>query len=59
VGGGIAQHMMPWLQQASFTEAFSFKGRFSDLVAAIPVHVITDPDVALKGAALFAARGLK
>lgn len=59
VGGGIAQHLMPWLKQQAFTEAFSFKGRFSDLVAAIPVHVITDPEVALKGAALFAARGLK
>ena len=59
VGGGIAQHLLPWLKQGPFVEAFSFKGRFSSLVAAIPIHIITDPEVALKGAALFAARGLK
>jgi glucokinase len=34
-------------------DSFRDKGRFSDLLSDIPVHVILNPDVALMGAACF------
>jgi len=51
LGGGIPPRIMPALQQGRFLEAFRNKGRMSDLVARMPVHVILNPKVALLGAA--------
>lgn len=56
VAGGIAPKILPRLRAGPFLEAFRDKGRLSDLLAAIPVRVILDPEVGLLGAALAAAR---
>jgi glucokinase len=56
LGGGIPPRILPFLEKEQFVEAFLRKGRMRDLVARIPVHVITNPKAALLGAA---AQGLK
>jgi glucokinase len=56
LGGGIPPRILPFLEKGQFVEAFLRKGRMRDLVAKIPVQVITNPKAALLGAA---AQGLK
>lgn len=56
LAGGIAPKLIEMLGDGSFLAGFRAKGRFADWMHAIPVHVILDPDVGLKGAALAAAR---
>jgi glucokinase len=51
LGGGIPRRILPALEQGRFVEAFRRKGRMSDLLARIPVHVILHPDAGLVGAA--------
>jgi glucokinase len=51
LGGGIPPRILPALEQKPFGEAFRHKGRMSDLLARVPVHVILNPKVALLGAA--------
>ena len=51
LGGGICPKILPELKKKTFLNAFSDKGRFQDLVAKIPVHVILNPRAALLGAA--------
>ena len=51
LGGGIPPRIVPWLQKPSFLKAFQSKGRFKELLAQMPVHVIMDPKIALHGAA--------
>lgn len=51
LGGGIPPRILPRLQKKDFLDAISYKGRFRDWVARIPVHVILDPKAALHGAA--------
>lgn len=51
VGGGIAPKILPRLREGPFLEAFAYKGRFSEAMRRIPVHVVLAPDVALLGAA--------
>jgi glucokinase len=51
LGGGIPPRILPILEQRLFLEAFRRKGRFSDLMAQIPIHVILNPKAALLGAA--------
>ncbi len=51
LGGGIPPRILPALEDARFLEEFQAKGRMSDLMAKIPVHVILNPKVALMGAA--------
>ncbi len=50
VTGGIAPKLLPKLQAGGFLRAFLDKGRMSELVAQIPLHVVLDPDVPLLGA---------
>ena len=50
LAGGIPRRALPALQER-FVTAFRRKGRMSSLLAAIPVHVIINPRVALLGAA--------
>ncbi len=52
LAGGIPRHILPALQER-FMPAFRDKGRFSDLMSAIPVHVIINTRVALMGAACY------
>jgi glucokinase len=51
LGGGISPRILPFLKGKEFTKAFKNKGRFSDLLASIPVQVILNPSVGLLGAA--------
>ncbi len=51
LGGGIPRRILPALKHERFMEAFRRKGRLSDLLANVPVHVILNPKVALLGAA--------
>ena len=53
--GGIAAKNIPQLLKSSFFSAMAHKGRFSEMIARIPVHLVTDGDSAVKGAAAFAA----
>src|SRR5205085_3786360 len=54
VGGGIAPKILPALQDGRFMKAFRAKEPLAELVAAIPVHVIVNPDAGLLGAAVAA-----
>lgn len=57
VGGGIAPKILPFLQRGAFMEGFLDKGRFRNLLAAMPVEVVLEPRAPLIGAA-HAARSL-
>jgi glucokinase len=54
VGGGIAPRILEKLQAGPFLEALDAKGRFSELLSRIPVHVILNDRTALLGAARLA-----
>ena len=56
VGGGIAPRIIPFLEKEIFMKSFRDKGRYTELMEKIPVHVILNPDVALSGAAARALR---
>ncbi len=56
VAGGIAPKILPLIQEGSFLEAFTDKGRVSSLLKSVPVHVVLNSQVGLLGAAICAAR---
>ena len=56
LGGGIAPRILPRLREGAFMEAFTDKGRLSDVVERIPVWVIRNELTALLGAARHALR---
>ncbi len=51
LGGGISPRILSFLEGGEFLRAFKNKGRFTDLLASIPVQVILNPNVGLIGAA--------
>lgn len=51
VAGGIPPRILPKLEDGTFMRAFLAKGRLSDLMADIPVHVVLQPQAPLIGAA--------
>jgi glucokinase len=53
IGGGIPPRILPQLEQPRFLAAFQRKGRFANLMADLPVHVICNPKAALYGAAYY------
>ena len=53
IGGGIAPKILPKISEGGFMSAFLDKGRFSGLLADIPVRVIMEPKTALRGAAAY------
>jgi len=55
VGGGIAPKILPKLKDGTFMRAFGDKGRYADLLSAVPVQVILIDQTALRGAAYYAA----
>ena len=58
LAGGIAAKNVHWFTDGKFVEAFRRKGRFSGLMAAIPVDLITNEEVGLIGAVEGARRSL-
>jgi len=56
LAGGIAPQIVERLQSGPFMTAFRNKGRLSELLSRIPVHVILNPNVGLLGAAAVAGR---
>lgn len=54
LAGGIAPKILPILEQGAFLAGFRDKGRFSAWMERVPVYVVLDEDVGLKGAALAA-----
>lgn len=58
LGGGIPPRIVEFLQEKTFMNSFTSKGRMSYLMHDIPVTVILNPKAALIGAASFAL-GLK
>ena len=51
LGGGIPPRILPALEEGRFMKAFTRKGRLSQLLTGMPVHVILHPKIALLGAA--------
>jgi glucokinase len=50
VAGGVAAHTLSALKRPAFMQLFERKGRFAELMARIPIHVVTSP-AGLAGAA--------
>jgi len=55
IGGGIAPKILAALQNGHFQRGFTDKGRFSSLLAGLPVLVSLNPRAPLLGAAHYAA----
>jgi glucokinase len=55
VGGGIAPKILPALKTGLFLRAFRSKSPLEQMLDAIPVKVILNPEAALLGAATYAA----
>jgi glucokinase len=53
LGGGIPRRILPALESSTFKESFHSKGRMSDLLEKMPVHVILNTKAALLGAARY------
>ncbi|MBO9998526.1 MAG: glucokinase [Cyanobacteria bacterium SID2] len=58
VAGGIAAKILPLLHRNDgFLTAFRDKGRVSNVLDRVPIHIVLEPKVGLIGAAICAARG--
>jgi glucokinase len=55
LAGGISAAIVPLLQQGTFLRAFNNKGTHSALARRMPVQVVTDAELGLKGAMLLDA----
>lgn len=55
LAGGIAPQLLALLHEGEFLAGFRAKGRFAEWMERVPLCVILDPDVGLKGAALAAS----
>lgn len=56
IAGGIAPRLLDRMREGPFLEAFTAKGRMRPLVEAMPVRVVTEPQVGLLGAVVAAGR---
>ena len=56
IGGGIAPKILAKLEDGTFMRAFLDKGRYQELLSAMPVRVILNDQAALQGAAFYAAK---
>ena len=57
-GGGLPPRILPLLRAPAFRKTFTAKGRYAGLLERFPLHVITDPDAGLWGAARFGMNAL-
>jgi glucokinase len=55
IGGGIAPKILDKLRNGTFMHAFVDKGRYAELLSAVPVKVVLNQETALQGAAYYAA----
>ena len=53
LGGGISPRILAYLQKPNFLEQLRSKGRFYQMLANMPVHVILNAKAGLMGAAFF------
>ena len=53
LAGGLPARVLPFLKEKAFLYAFQQKGRMRDLIKEIPLHVITNPEAGLIGAARY------
>lgn len=58
LAGGIPGRVLPVLQRGGFLRAFTAKGRFAEMLASVPIHVVTG-GAALLGAAFFGLDRMK
>ena len=56
LAGGIAPKLLPALSDGAFLNGFLAKGRYSEWMQQVPVSVILDPDIGLKGAGFAAVQ---
>lgn len=54
IASGIAPKLLSLINSEQFLEAFSDKGRMSDLIKEIPLYVVLNKNIGLQGAALYA-----
>jgi glucokinase len=54
IAGGIAPKILPKMQQATFMDSFTDKGRLSNVLKNMPVYVVLNDTIALYGAAHYA-----
>ena len=54
IGGGIAPKMLKTMQSGVFMQAFTDKGRLTEVLVDAPVHIILESRAALMGAAAYA-----
>lgn len=57
VAGGIAAKIAASMQRGDFLRAFLDKGRFSQLLQSMPLHIVLNQQVGLLGAAVRARKG--
>jgi glucokinase len=55
IAGGIAPRIAAKFAEGAFMRAFCAKGKFADIMQTIPVHVVLNADVGLRGALALAA----
>lgn len=56
IAGGIAPKLINQLTDGRFMDCFLDKGRMSNLLTEIPVHIVMNDSIGLQGAALYASR---
>lgn len=54
IAGGIAAKILPRMTAGGFMRGFLHKGRMREVIEKIPVHIVLDPSIGLRGAALAA-----
>lgn len=50
LAGGVTLELLPWLREGGFLAAFNAKAEHAGLVSSMPVQVVTDPEIGLRGA---------
>lgn len=57
IGGGIVPKLLPGFRKDLFMRGFQNKGRLTQVLENIPVHIVLNDETGIKGAAHFAQRG--
>jgi len=51
LAGGIPPHIIPYIDSRAFLDSFLDKGIMMEMMPDVPIHIITNPDAAILGAA--------